>query len=174
MKKWKYLIPSVPLLILLTLPLAALQPPVRDYTVSSGVGYRVNPMGGGEESLHRGIDIPGLVGTPILAAGSGVVKECWPAPGQKTRDGRTFRGHPVFGGYVIIDHGGGILTEYGHMSWVEVRTGQRVEAGAQIGQMGATGKCTGPHLHFALIVDPCLFFESPLGLAERGRKELLR
>jgi len=154
----------------------ALQPPVRDYTVSSPPGWRVTPMGGGEESLHRGIDIPGQIGTPVLAAGSGVVIATWPVPGTPVpgKKGAYYQGWGALGAAIIIDHGGGLWTIYGHLSRIDVRCGERVITGKQIGLMGATGKCTGPHLHFETVVDPRLFFPPPVGIADRTRKELLR
>lgn len=153
-----------------------LQPPMASYAVSSGVGYRLKPLGGGGQALHRGVDLVGPAGCAILAAGSGVVAEHWPAPGTPIpgRPGKYFGGHPVMGGYVVIDHGGGILTLYGHMSRTYVHTGQRVTAGQIIGRQGRTGDATGSHLHFELVIDPLLFFEVPLGLSEREEKELLK
>jgi len=154
-----------------------LQPPMAQYAISSGVGYRVKPLGGGEEKLHRGVDLVGPAGCAILAAGSGVVVEHWPAPGTPVpgRPGRYFAGHPVMGGYIVLDHGEGIFTLYGHMDRTYVHTGQRVLAGQVIGRQGATGDATGPHLHFELVVSPLLFFERPLGpVLARDPRELLR
>nr|WP_308129096.1 M23 family metallopeptidase [Actinoplanes polyasparticus] len=84
--------------------------------------------------LHAGVDIAGPHGSPILAAGGGVVVRAGDAQG--------------YGLAVLIDHGNGYLTHYGHMSAVAVHEGQRVEAGEQIGDEGSTGHSTGPHLHF--------------------------
>lgn len=146
----------------------ALQPPMRTYALTSATGYRVNPMGGGKEALHRGVDLVGPPGCAILAAAPGVVVEHWPAPGGK------WQGHPVFGGYIVLDHGGGVFTLYGHMSRTYVHTGQRVAAGEIIGRQGATGDATGEHLHLELVVDPTLFFSPPIGPVLRDPKELLR
>lgn len=154
-----------------------LQPPMARYCVSSPVGYRVNPMGGGDSALHRGVDLVGPPGCAILAAAPGVVAEHWPAPGTPIpgRPGKTFGGHPVMGGYVVIDHGGGIYTAYGHLGQTFVHTGQRMAAGQIIGRQGATGDATGEHLHFELVIDPRLFFAQPLGPAlARDPRELLR
>lgn len=153
-----------------------LQPPVRGYSVSSPAGWRVNPMGGGEEGLHRGIDIPGEIGAPILAAGSGVVIATWPVPGTPVpgKKGAYYQGWGALGAAIIIDHGGGLWTIYGHLSRIDVRRGQRVETGKQIGLMGMTGKCTGPHLHFEAVIDPRLFFPPPLGPVASDPRELLR
>ena len=151
-----------------------LSPPMERYVITSGVGYRVKPMGGGEEALHRGVDLAGAVGTPILAAGSGIVAETWPPPGTRRADGKIFAGHPQLGGMIVIDHGGGVLTLYGHLSAVYVKRGDRIRTGQVIGLLGATGKVTGPHLHFELIMDPCLFFPAPLGQPLRDLRGLLR
>lgn len=97
-------------------------------TVTSGFGYRWG-------ALHAGIDIANSVGTPIKAAKSGrVIVAGFNAGG--------------YGNWVIIDHGGGFSTLYGHMSKVRVSEGQSVKQGDRIGDMGSTGHSTGPHLHF--------------------------
>jgi len=87
---------------------------------------------------HRGIDIANKDGGPILAADSGTV---------------VIAGWPDFQGYanrVIIDHGNGMQTLYGHLARVSVSVGQTVNRGDVIGDMGCTGRCTGTHLHFEI------------------------
>jgi murein DD-endopeptidase MepM/ murein hydrolase activator NlpD len=84
---------------------------------------------------HPGIDIANDVGTPEVAAGGGQV---------------VFAGWGSYGIYVEIDHGNGFHTIYGHMSAVLVKTGQVVTQGQEIGLMGATGRASGPHLHFEI------------------------
>jgi murein DD-endopeptidase MepM/ murein hydrolase activator NlpD len=84
--------------------------------------------------LHAGVDIATAEGTRIRAAGAGVVVAAGPAEG--------------YGNAVLIDHGDGFLTHYGHLSTVTVTVGQRVRTGEQIGTEGSTGHSTGPHLHF--------------------------
>ena len=84
---------------------------------------------------HPGIDIANDVGTPELAADAGQV---------------VFAGWGSYGIYVEIDHGNGFHTIYGHMSAVLVKTGQVVARGQEIGLMGATGRASGPHLHFEI------------------------
>jgi murein DD-endopeptidase MepM/ murein hydrolase activator NlpD len=84
--------------------------------------------------LHAGVDLAAPDGTPIRAAGAGVVVAAGPAAGS--------------GNAVLIDHGNGFLTHYGHMSAITVAVGQKVTAGEQIGNEGSTGHSTGPHLHF--------------------------
>ena len=84
--------------------------------------------------LHAGVDLAAPDGTPIRAAGAGMVVAAGPAEG--------------YGNAVLIDHGNGYLTHYGHMSAIAVTVGQKVAAGEQIGNEGSTGHSTGPHLHF--------------------------
>lgn len=127
--------------------------PLDRVRISSGCGYRMDPMGGGTEGLHKGVDLVGPIGTPIKAIRDGVVVEHWPAPGTKRADGVIYRGHDIFGGYVVIDHGDGLFSLYGHMSSTCVHQGWRVEAGDKIGELGDTGIATGLHLHFEIVVD---------------------
>jgi murein DD-endopeptidase MepM/ murein hydrolase activator NlpD len=97
-------------------------------TITSGFGYRWG-------ALHAGLDIANNVGTPIRAAKSGtVIVAGWNAGG--------------YGNWVIIDHGGGFSTLYGHMSRIRTSEGASVKQGDLIGDMGSTGNSTGPHLHF--------------------------
>jgi len=84
--------------------------------------------------LHAGVDLAAPDGTRIRAAGAGTVVAAGPAEG--------------YGNAVLIDHGNGYLTHYGHMSAITVTLGQHVVAGDQIGNEGSTGHSTGPHLHF--------------------------
>ncbi len=84
--------------------------------------------------LHAGVDLATAEGTPIRAAGAGVIVAAGPAEG--------------YGNAVLIDHGDGYLTHYGHLSTISVTVGQHVTAGEQIGAEGSTGHSTGPHLHF--------------------------
>jgi murein DD-endopeptidase MepM/ murein hydrolase activator NlpD len=101
-------------------------------SVSSEYGHRWGTM-------HEGIDIAAGSGTPVRAATDGVVKKAsW------------------YGGYgnaVIIDHGGGVQTLYGHNSALNVQPGDKVQAGQVIAKVGSTGDSTGPHLHFEVQVD---------------------
>jgi murein DD-endopeptidase MepM/ murein hydrolase activator NlpD len=88
---------------------------------------------------HEGVDIAGPVGTPITAPGDGVV---------------TYSGYKAgYGRAIIIDHGFGITTLYGHCSAVYVEEGQHVNRGMQIAAVGNTGRSTGPHLHYEIHVD---------------------
>lgn len=101
--------------------------------VVSGFGNRNNPIGGGT-GFHAGLDIAASSGTPIRACRSGtVVIAGWQGG---------------YGNAVVIDHGGGMATLYGHQSQIAVSVGEQVLAGEVIGYVGSTGNSTGPHLHF--------------------------
>jgi murein DD-endopeptidase MepM/ murein hydrolase activator NlpD len=90
-------------------------------------------------SLHPGIDIGVPTGTPIKAAAAGKVIYCGWMSG--------------YGNLVMIDHGGGIATLYGHQSRIASSCGEDVAQGQIIGYTGCTGFCTGPHLHFEVRVN---------------------
>lgn len=96
-------------------------------------GYRGNPFGGGSE-FHPGQDIAAPHGTPILAPADGRVVEA----GWKNGYGQT----------VVIDHGNGLTTRYGHLSKIAVAAGQELKRGEELGLVGSTGRSTGPHLHY--------------------------
>ncbi|WP_187329490.1 peptidoglycan DD-metalloendopeptidase family protein [Halomicronema hongdechloris] len=99
-------------------------------TLTSGYGWRWGRM-------HRGIDVAGPVGTPIVAAADGTVERAgWNSGG--------------YGNLVDIRHPDGSMTRYAHNSRLLVRTGQQVRQGQQIAEMGSTGRSTGPHLHFEI------------------------
>jgi len=84
--------------------------------------------------MHEGVDLAATDGTPIVAAGAGIVVRAGVAEG--------------YGNAILIDHGNGYLTHYGHLSVIGVTVGQHVAAGQPIGNEGSTGHTTGPHLHF--------------------------
>lgn len=106
-------------------------------TVTSGFGHRSSPGGIGSTN-HQGMDIGAPTGNPVTAADGG--KVVW--AGDKG-DG--------YGNYVVIDHGNGYKTLYGHLSGYEVKQGQIVKKNQQIGKVGSTGNSTGPHLHFGVM-----------------------
>lgn len=107
-------------------------------TITSPFGMRKSPFGYGSE-FHPGIDISVPVGTPVKAAGKGVV---------------TYAGWLTgYGNAVIIDHGYGIESVYGHNSEILVKVGQSVKRGDIIAKSGNTGRSTGPHVHFEVRVN---------------------
>ncbi len=103
------------------------------YRISSTFGYRSDPFNGGRR-LHSGLDMAGAHGSPIYATADGVV---------------SFAGRQSgYGNVVVLRHAMGFETRYAHMSRIRVQEGQRVSRGDQIGDMGSTGRSTGPHLHY--------------------------
>jgi murein DD-endopeptidase MepM/ murein hydrolase activator NlpD len=106
--------------------------------ISSGFGVRRDPFTG-RLARHMGLDIPAAQGTAILASGGGRVVSAG------------FRG--PYGNAIVIDHGNGLQTLYGHCSRLFVRTGDLVMPRQKIAAVGSTGRSTGPHLHFEVIRD---------------------
>lgn len=109
-----------------------------DGPLTSRFGMRDNPFGAGSD-MHTGIDISAPLGTPVRATGGGTVR----TTGQQ-------------GGYgllVIIDHGGGVSTWYGHNSRILVSPGQSVNSGDVIAEVGSTGMSTGPHVHYEIRIN---------------------
>ncbi|MFC4302415.1 M23 family metallopeptidase [Cohnella boryungensis] len=104
--------------------------------LTSGFGYRSDPFTR-KSTFHAGVDITGDVGDPIFAAGDGRVKE---AGFNLTR-----------GNYIIITHRNGLESWYMHLSKIEVEQAQAINRGARIGEMGNSGRSTGPHLHFQIV-----------------------
>ncbi|MEP6506546.1 MAG: M23 family metallopeptidase, partial [Betaproteobacteria bacterium] len=109
-----------------------------DVVVGSGFGFRADPFTG-RGALHTGLDFPSPVGTEIHAAAGGVV--------------RTAEMHPEYGLMLEIDHGNGLMTRYGHTSKILVKVGDLVNRGQVVADVGTTGRSTGPHLHFEVLVD---------------------
>jgi len=110
--------------------------PVRG-AVNSEFGSRQSPWSN-EREFHAGIDIRAARGTPVYA----------PAPGTVIHAGNA----QDYGTAIIVDHGQDVRTLYGHLSKLNVRSGQRVERGALIGYTGNTGRSSGPHLHYEILV----------------------
>jgi murein DD-endopeptidase MepM/ murein hydrolase activator NlpD len=106
--------------------------------VGSGFGFRTDPITG-RGALHMGLDFPADVGTPIAAAAGGVVINT--------------ENHAAYGNMVDIDHGSGLVTRYAHASRLLVKTGDLVKRGQTVALVGNTGRSTGPHLHFEVLVD---------------------
>ena len=105
--------------------------------LSSSFGYRTDPVYGGGE-LHGGQDMAGAIGTPVYATGDGKVILA------------EFSSHG-YGNQIVIDHGYGYQTRYAHLSVIIVSVGMQVHRGDQIGNVGSTGKSTGPHLHYEVV-----------------------
>lgn len=123
-------------------PRLQFEPPLDGVHYTSYFGVRKNPMGGGDNDFHRGIDIvPTSANREVKASEHGVVFLV---------DGA----HPAYGKYVIIDHGEGVYSMYAHLERIYTPKGTVVEKGDVIGLMGSTGISTGPHLHFEVFYDP--------------------
>jgi murein DD-endopeptidase MepM/ murein hydrolase activator NlpD len=106
--------------------------------LSAGFGMRPDPFTG-EADFHPGLDISAEAGTPIRATASGTVELAAPSGD--------------YGNLVVIDHGFGLVTRYGHMSKFAVWQGEEVNRGDVIGYVGATGRATGPHLHYEVLAN---------------------
>lgn len=103
---------------------------------SRGYGMRHDPFTGYKQ-MHRGIDVASRAGTAIIASADGVIEKITRSTG--------------LGKLIVINHGYGYKTRYGHLSEYKVKRGQRVKRGDLIGLMGSTGYSTGPHLHYEVI-----------------------
>jgi murein DD-endopeptidase MepM/ murein hydrolase activator NlpD len=130
--------------------------------IGSGFGFRADPFTG-RAALHTGLDFPADVGTPIHAAAGGVVLFS--------------EAHPQYGNVVEIDHGRGLVTRYAHSSKILVHAGDIVKRGQLIALVGTSGRSTGPHLHFEVLLDgvpqnPAKFLtlaDASSALAKAGR-----
>jgi murein DD-endopeptidase MepM/ murein hydrolase activator NlpD len=100
-------------------------------------GWRIDPFTG-RSALHTGLDYQAGHGTPILAAAGGVVV--------------TQEYHPAYGNMVEIDHGNDLITRYAHASKTLVKKGDLIKRGQKIAEVGTTGRSTGAHLHFEVLV----------------------
>jgi murein DD-endopeptidase MepM/ murein hydrolase activator NlpD len=110
--------------------------PVKDVSLSSGFGIRLDPLNN-NVSDHTGLDFQGPIGMPIYAAGAGkVISTGW---------------DNAYGLTVKIEHINGLESKYAHASKVLVSEGQDIKAGQMIALIGTTGRSTGPHLHFEII-----------------------
>lgn len=128
--------------------------PLQDGFMGSRFGGRIDPFTG-RTAMHEGIDFNAPAGTPILAAGAGVV---------------VFAGfNPSYGNQIDLDHGGGLVTRYAHASRLLVKEGDIVKQGQRIADVGSTGRSTGSHLHFEVRVndeaqDPLKYLQAGLNL----------
>lgn len=121
--------------------------------IASGFGYRIDPVYK-VTKLHAGLDFAAPIGTPIYATANGTVTQADFNEGG-------------YGNHVVINHGYGYETLYGHMVRIKARVGQKVKRGEVIGWVGSTGKSTGPHCHYEVHkngtpVDPVYFFYNDL------------
>ena len=107
--------------------------------LEGGFGGRRNPFGGSGYEFHSGQDIEAPWGAPVVAGASGRV---------------TFVGwQNGYGQLVVVDHGGGLTTRYGHLSHIDVEVDQTVSRGQLLGKVGSTGRSTGPHLHYEVRIN---------------------
>lgn len=113
------------------------QQPIRAGHLGSAFGWRIDPFTG-RSALHSGLDFQADIGTPILAAAGGVVVAA--------------EVHPAYGNMIEIDHGNDLVTRYAHASRMWVKKGDLVKRGQKIADVGSTGRSTGPHLHFEVLV----------------------
>lgn len=143
--------------------------PIAVGELGSPFGWRIDPFTG-RSALHTGMDFQAPVGTAILAAAGGVVVA------------QEF--HPEYGNMVEIDHGNNLVTRYAHASKVLVKKGDLIRRGQEIAEVGTTGRSTGSHLHFEVLVqgvpqDPQKFLAAGEGVAREqvaaaGRKPALK
>jgi murein DD-endopeptidase MepM/ murein hydrolase activator NlpD len=121
--------------------------------LSSSVGRRTDPISGGAD-FHQGLDISADAGSPVYATADGTVVIA-------AREG-------AYGNLITIDHGYGLETRYGHLSKYDVKLGEKIKRGQVIGRVGATGRATGPHLHYEVRVNGRLL--NPLQLLLQQRR----
>ena len=134
--------------------------PVRNENLKSmvsGFGYRTDPFTKARK-MHEGMDFTAKTGTPIYATGDGVV-----ARADNTASG--------YGNHIVIRHGFGYETLYGHLSKYKCRAGQRINRGDIIGYIGSTGRSEGPHLHYEVhkngkVVNPLNFYYGNISAVE--------
>jgi len=124
--------------------------PLDEYFVTSGFGLRRHPiLGNGRR--HEGVDFAAPTGAPALTTASGTVVHAG--------------GKGAYGLAVVVEHGNGVKSLYAHLSGIDVKEGQRVERGQPVGRVGSTGRSTGPHLHYEIMVgdeprDPARFMRA--------------
>lgn len=128
------------------------QEPVVGSSLGSAFGWRIDPLNG-RSALHTGLDFPAAPGTPIVTAAGGVVV--------------TQEYHPAYGNMIEIDHGNELITRYAHASKVFVKKGDLVKRGQKVAEVGTTGRSTGPHLHFEVLVQGV--FQDPQKFLNAGK-----
>ncbi|MFV3073854.1 peptidoglycan DD-metalloendopeptidase family protein [Niveispirillum fermenti] len=129
-----------------------LTPPVDNFYVSSGFGSRRDPFTN-DWASHTGLDLVAREGSPVTL----------PAAGRVIRAGYD----PGYGNMVEVDHGFGIHTRYAHMKKISVKRGENLDPGRALGTLGSTGRSSGPHLHYEVLLDGKPV--NPLRFMERGR-----
>jgi murein DD-endopeptidase MepM/ murein hydrolase activator NlpD len=134
--------------------------PVKEVSLGSTFGWRIDPFTG-HSALHTGLDFPAEPGTPIFAAAGGVVVA------------QEF--HPQYGNMIEVDHGNDLITRYAHSSKVWVKKGDLIKRGQKIAEVGNTGRSTGAHLHFEVLVqgvpqDPQKFLNAGSSLASLTKR----
>ena len=112
--------------------------PIKTGWISSYYGYRIDPFNG-KKTFHHGLDFAGKSGSDVNTVADGIVS--WTGK----RSG--------YGQMVEIEHGNGYVTRYAHNKSLTVKKGERVEKGQQVALMGSTGRSTGPHVHFEVLLD---------------------
>jgi murein DD-endopeptidase MepM/ murein hydrolase activator NlpD len=132
------------------------QNPVLGGTSGSPFGWRIDPFTG-KSALHTGLDFQAEPGTPILAAAGGLVV--------------TQEFHPGYGNMIEVDHGNQLISRYAHARKVFVKKGDLIKRGQKIAEVGSTGRSTGPHLHYEVLVqgipqDPRKFLNAGMGLSK--------
>ena len=129
------------------------QQPIQASILGSSFGWRIDPLNG-RSALHTGLDFPAHPGTSILAAAGGVVVA------QEY--------HAAYGNMVEVDHGNDLVTRYAHASRVLVKKGDLIKRGQKIAEVGTTGRSTGPHLHFEVLVQGV--YQDPQKFLTAGQK----
>jgi murein DD-endopeptidase MepM/ murein hydrolase activator NlpD len=136
------------------------QIPVPDVSTGSFFGWRIDPFTG-MSALHQGLDFPAPIGTTVLSAAGGVVV--------------TQEVQPNYGFVIEVDHGNEVLTRYAHLSRSFVKKGDLIKRGQKMAEVGNTGRSTGPHLHFEVLVrgvaqDPQKFLALGRGETDKTAK----
>ena len=129
------------------------QLPITQANYGSMFGWRIDPITG-RSALHTGIDFQAERGTPILAAAGGVVVA------QEY--------HPEYGNMIEVDHGNDLITRYAHASRTLVKKGDLIKQGQKIAEVGSTGRSTGTHLHFEVLIQGV--FQDPQKFLAAGSK----
>jgi len=132
-----------------------------DGRLLSSFGGRTDPFSG-EGAFHSGVDIAGVTGTPVHVTADGIVVHAGTESG--------------YGKLVVVDHGGGLQTFYGHLSRIFVQTGQTIHRGELIGAVGSTGRATAPHLHYEVriggfAVNPYRYLAKSVAFQQASRKD---